>query len=183
MLADTLSAAVAYTATNIDDLFLLMLLYAQTDTKVGRGRILVGRYLSMLLLTAVSLGGALGARMLPDLVIRLLGLIPIALGVKAIFEGDGDGANSAEPTALGTAALSIASGADNIGVYIPLFAGYTIGGMIAAVVVFALLTLALCMLGQRLMSLGWLHGLLEKHKRWLVPAVLIMLGVGILLGI
>ena len=84
MLQTTLTAILCYTSTNIDDLFLLTLLCAQADSKAGQRSILTGHCLGIGALTAVSLLGAFGLQFIADeRLVRLLGLIPILLGIRS----------------------------------------------------------------------------------------------------
>ena len=84
MLQTILTAILCYTSTNIDDLFLLTLLCAQADSKAGQRSILTGHCLGIGALTAVSLLGAFGLQFIADeRLVRLLGLIPILLGIRS----------------------------------------------------------------------------------------------------
>ena len=84
MLQTILTAILCYTSTNIDDLFLLTLLCAQADSKTGQRSILTGHCLGIGALTAVSLLGAFGLQVIADeRLVRLLGLIPILLGIRS----------------------------------------------------------------------------------------------------
>ena len=78
------------------------------------------------------------------------------------------------------ALITIANGADNIGVYIPLFAGFSLWQMGTALSVFSLMTGLWCLLSIRLSDLPVLQKLLRKYKPVLIPAVYILLGLYIL---
>ena len=125
MLQTILTAILCYTSTNIDDLFLLTLLCAQADSKAGQRSILTGHCLGIGALTAVSLLGAFGLQVIADeRLVRLLGLIPILLGIRSWRQTKVDDAPSLSRATLGTSGiflLTIANGADNVGVYIPAF--------------------------------------------------------------
>ena len=86
MLNTAITSIVSFISTNIDDIFLLMILYAQTARKQERCWILVGRYIGTGALLAISFLGVLGLELISDQCIRLLGLIPIVLGIKAWAE-------------------------------------------------------------------------------------------------
>ena len=57
----------------------------------------------------------------------LLGLIPIALGIRGLLSTQ-DGQPKVATNTVAVAAVTIANGADNISVYTPLFR--TIGGIV-----------------------------------------------------
>ncbi len=182
-----LTAVTAFAATNIDDIFLLMLLFAQTRSRRDRLRITAGQYLGVGLLFAASLAGARAARALPPQVLPLLGLVPLALGVRELLEGLRRPANRSDdapppaPGVLSVALLTVSNGADNLGVYIPLFSGYAAPQLAAAGLVFAAMTALWCFLGCRLAGLPAVNRLLRRCRPVLVPAVLIFLGISILL--
>ena len=182
-----LASVISYISTNLDDLFLLTFLYLQLTSR-GRWRILAGRFLGIGALVAVSLLGAYGLTFVPEQYIRLLGLVPIGLGVKEWLayrrDGEDDEAEAADGRAAGlssAALLTIASGADNIGVYIPLFAGFSGGQIGIMLMIYALMTILFCLVGERLAELPRLRGLLERYQHILVPVIFIALGIYILL--
>ena len=130
MLTTLITCIGAYIGTTVDDIFVLMLLFSQAEDLSHRKGILQGQCLGIAVLAGVSLLGAAGLQLLPDWSIGLMGLIPLALGVREIVRNTKGKEEKSAPTAasiLRVALLAIANGADNIGVYIPLFAGYDMG--------------------------------------------------------
>lgn len=182
MLENVVTAAAAFAATNVDDLFVLMLLFGQAENRPERRKIVLGQYLGIAVLTAVSLVGAAGLGLIAESRLRLLGLVPLALGIRAWLNR-----NREETTAVSAlsvpavAALTVSGGGDNIGVYLPLLARMDAGGKAAAVVVFALLCGLWCALGSRLAVLPVVEKIISRHKGWLVPAVFLLIGLSILL--
>src|SRR6185437_13493940 len=94
-------------------------------------RIVLGQYLGFAAILAVAVAAAFGATFLPESAVPYLGLLPLALGLKAAWQvwrdrADGDEddppARSGGPKALEVAAVTFANGGDNIGVYVPVFA-------------------------------------------------------------
>jgi len=96
---------------------------------------------------AVSVVGALGARLLPDTAIAYFGLVPLLLGIRAAWvawrhrRDDQDDQEVGGRAGLGTAtvaAVTFANGGDHIGVYVPVFAVAGPSGMPAYVIAFLL---------------------------------------------
>jgi len=100
-----LSALGSFIATNVDDIFVLMLLFsqakAQTQSSNGlthnmemKGNriynrdIVIGQYLGFGILVLISLLATFGVTLIPDEWVGLLGLIPIYLGVKLFIKGE-----------------------------------------------------------------------------------------------
>lgn len=175
-----MAAVALYSATNLDDIVLLTVLYAGAGGRAARRRILAGRYLGTAVLTGVSILGSRGAQLLPERYVGLLGILPILLGIRAILaRGDDDAAPDAVSTAS-VAMLTISSGADNLGVYIPAFAAYTGAQLTVTAAFFAAMTAVLCIAAERLAGLPLVGEKIKKYKRIIVPVVLIALGVMIL---
>jgi cadmium resistance protein CadD (predicted permease) len=73
----------AFVATNIDDVFVLMLFFSSNFQK---SHIVIGQYLGIGLLVAISTLGSLLALVVPQYIIGLLGLVPIAIGVIRLVQ-------------------------------------------------------------------------------------------------
>ena len=107
-----------------DDLVLLILFHSQARTRGQRLSILVGQVGGIGILVLISLVGSyLASRMLEGWVIGLLGFIPIVLGIKAMLGRDEEKEELVKAGRKGLLAtvtlVTIASGGDNLGVYIP----------------------------------------------------------------
>ena len=176
-----LASVAAFAATNLDDLLVLMLLFGQAEDRLSRGKICLGQLLGIGVLTLASVAAALGLRMVPGQYVRLLGAVPILLGVRAWLDRDEDEERASAVGVLSTALLTVANGGDNLGVYIPLLTGFSAGQLALCAAVFAVMTLLWCLLGSRLAALPRVGGFIQRYKGFLVPVVLILLGVSILL--
>ncbi|HEY9649922.1 MAG TPA: cadmium resistance transporter, partial [Coleofasciculaceae cyanobacterium] len=74
----------AFVATNIDDIIILLLFFAQVDAKFRRRHIVFGQYLGFTLLILASLPGFFGGLLVPHEWIGLLGLLPIVIGITQL---------------------------------------------------------------------------------------------------
>ena len=179
MITSIFASIIAYISTNIDDIFVLMILLAQTP-KGTKGRLVAGHFLGVGILTAVSMLGALGLQNLPLRYVGILGLVPICLGIKAWFHRDDEEMEAKAAGLLSMATITLGNGADNIGVYIPLFAGYGLWQLGVLVGVFAVMIALWCTIAKRLADLPLLKRFLMGHKGVIVPVVFIALGVYIM---
>ena len=84
---------------------------------------------------------------------------------------------------MGVAAVTLANGADNVGIYVPLFASHPAGSIALIIWVFLALVGVWCYAGYRLGTHPSIGGLLSRYGRRLMPYVLIALGASIVLGI
>lgn len=197
LMQQVITAGGAFMATNVDDIVVLTLLFSRLPHRGRALPLMVGQVLGFSLLVLISLLGVFGRQTLPHGGLALLGLLPIALGVRrwqqagglaiapppAIDDSpSGSGLTGAGPLAelLGMAGLTLANGSDNIGVYLPLFAQADRATVTVTLVTFAA-ALALWMaLAWSLTRAPALAPLLQRYGSALVPAVLIGLGLLIL---
>lgn len=192
-----MAAAGAFTATNFDDILILSLLFSRVDQQFRGRHIVVGQVLGFALLVSISLGGQLSRTLVPLSWLGLLGLLPISLGISGLIEGlalRSSTPAAADPSALpplaagsplgsvvSVAALTVANGSDNIGVYLPLFAQATGPRLTVILLTFAVGLLLWCLLAWQLTRLPGLAESLRRQALWLMPLVLILLGSQVLL--
>jgi cadmium resistance protein CadD (predicted permease) len=74
----------AFVSTNIDDLFILMVFFA--TPRFPSSQIVLGQYIGMGSLIGVRLAGSLITLILPHNLIGLIGLFPIAIGIKELLD-------------------------------------------------------------------------------------------------
>lgn len=85
------------------------------------------------------------------------------------------------PVALNVFLVTIANGADNIGVYIPLFTRLNILELITTIIIFLLLIAVWCFIGERLTNFPYMKHTIQKYKNVVVPLVFIVIGLFILI--
>ena len=178
MLTAILTSIIAYISTNIDDIFVLMILLAQAKAK---GRLIAGHFLGVGLLTLLSMLGAVGLQQLSLKYVGILGLVPIALGIRAWFCRNGEDMEAKSVGLWGMATITLGNGADNVGVYIPLFTGFSDGERISAVMIFGVMTALWMWLANALAEFPKIKAFLERYKAIAIPVVFIALGVFIIL--
>lgn len=79
----------AFVSTNIDDLFILMVFFA--TLRLPSIQIILGQYIGMGSLIGISLVGSLITLIVPRNIIGLIGLFPIAIGIKELLESNNKG--------------------------------------------------------------------------------------------
>ncbi len=186
----------AFVATNIDDLVILLLFFVQVNLAFRRWHIVVGQYLGFAGLVIASLPGFLGSLILPDRWIGLLGLIPVAIGLSRLLNRDSEQSQieeeitQSEPSSIASfiapqtytvAAITVANGSDNIGIYVPLFASSNLVNLLVIIGVFFLLVGVWCYAAYKLTSQSAIAHLVTHYGNTVVPYVLIGLGVFIVL--
>jgi cadmium resistance protein CadD (predicted permease) len=90
MIETVITAVLAFASTNVDDLFILMMLFTVTSQSFRPHHILSGQYLGIITLIAISVIGSLIGIVIPKVYIGLLGFFPIYLGIRKFFSKDDD---------------------------------------------------------------------------------------------
>ncbi|MEG2937767.1 MAG: cadmium resistance transporter, partial [Vagococcus sp.] len=78
--------------------------------------------------------------------------------------------------------LTLLNGTDNIVVYVSLFSPLSVGAMFLSIIIFLIMTAFWCLMAMKLVSHKGVSEKLIKYKRYLVPVVLIYVGLNMLFG-
>jgi cadmium resistance protein CadD (predicted permease) len=173
-----------FASTNIDDLFVLLGLFS--DPRYRRSDVVLGQYAGIAILFGVSVAASLISLALAPEYVGLLGLAPIAIGLKRLLELRGGGAEEAGEAAgsganiVAVASVTVANGGDNIGIYTPLFAIRPAGDIAIVAIVFVAMTAAWLFAAYRLTVHPRLGAPIRRYGPQVVPFVLIGLGIMIL---
>lgn len=187
-----ISAIGVYISTSIDYLIVLIILFAQLSQNKQKWHIYAGQYLGTGLLVGVSLVAAYVVNFVPEAwMVGLLGLIPIYLGIRFAIVGEGEEEeeeeiierleqSKANQLFWTVTLLTIASGGDNLGIYIPYFASLDWAQTLVALLVFAICIIIFCELSRVLSSIPLISETIGKYERIIVPLVFIPLGLYIM---
>lgn len=187
-----ISAIGVYISTSIDYLIILIILFAQLSQNKQKWHIYAGQYLGTGLLVGASLVAAYVVNFVPEAwMVGLLGLIPIYLGIRFAIVGEGEEEeeeeiierleqSKANQLFWTVTLLTIASGGDNLGIYIPYFASLDWSQTLVALLVFAIVIIIFCELSRVLSSIPLISETIEKYERIIVPLVFIPLGLYIM---
>ena len=182
--------------TNVDDLLLLAAFFS--DPHLGARSIVLGQFLGMGALVLGSAAAAWASLAVPEGYAALLGVVPLALGLRKLWElrrgqfaakADRSAVRAAEERAerrthsqvLAVAVVTVANGADNLGAYIPLF---TRDPQLVTVyaLVFGVMTALWCFAGYRLVKNRVIGDQICRYGHVALPTVLTALGLWILAG-
>lgn len=192
------AAITSFVATNLDDILILTIFYAQVSDTFRPQHIVSGQYLGFTAIILASLPGFFGGLILPKTLIGLLGFIPIFIGITKLFSRQRDSPEIQEvsldfcsqnntpvrskfsqlfnPQISKVAAVTFANGGDNIGIYISLFATTTPLQLSITLVVFYLLIAVWCYLAYWLTRHSVFTKIFSKYGHSVIPFVLIALG-------
>jgi cadmium resistance transport/sequestration family protein len=186
----------AFTATNIDDIVILLLFFSQVNATFRPRHIVVGQYLGLTVLVIFSLPGFFGGLILSPHWIGLLGLMPMAIGISSLVNSEDastqekteieefDDLNITSffaPQTYSVAAVTIANGSDNISVYVPLFASSSFASLLIIIILFFALLAVWCCVAEKLTYQSTIAQLITRYGNYFVPFVLMALGAFIVL--
>jgi cadmium resistance protein CadD (predicted permease) len=184
---------VLFIATNLDDLFLLMAFFSRKEYRAWQ--VVLGQFIGFSAILLISLVGAAVALIIPENLIQLLGIFPLGIGLYELYQSwygkqddDEDELPIQTPTAsfhkvLSIAAITLANGGDNFGVYIPTFASLGWANTLLMCVVFLFMVAVWCILPYGLVNHRHWGKTIKRWGNGLLPFVLIVLGILILLGV
>ncbi|GEN50743.1 CadD family cadmium resistance transporter [Alkalibacterium pelagium] len=192
MFQTLLTASGVYVSTSIDYLFILIIIFAQLDRSSRRGQVYAGQFLGTGILVGVSLIAAFIVSYIPEeWIIGLLGLIPIYLGIHFARVGEEDADEEAILDKMNqrqssrlfwtVTLLTIASGGDNLGIYIPYFSTLTWSEVIIVLVVFSIGMIGLVEASRLLSDIPGVSETIEQYERFIIPVVFVTLGLYILI--
>ena len=168
-----------FAATNVDDALLLTFFFAR---RIPGRRIVAAQYIGFGAIILVSLIAAWAALAIPHRWIRFLGLLPVAMGVRQLL---GTRRTEASPASIGSsdivslAFVTLSNGADNVGVYVPLFVKDR-AYLWLILTVYATMVAMWCAAGRRLGTHPPVLRMVDKWGHWAVPLVFIALGIYVL---
>ena len=188
------TAVAVFIATNLDDLFVLMIFFSNKEFKTKQ--IVLGQYIGVMALIATSALSYFLQLIIPLNWIGLLGILPIIIGLKKLKDLKDKKEISANynvneenksyfskvrsSKSLLVALISFINGGDNIEVYIPLFASISLNQMFIVISVFLIMILIWCYISFNLVEDRIVGDKIKKYGHIILPFVLIFLGIIIL---
>jgi cadmium resistance protein CadD (predicted permease) len=181
-----LTSILAFISTNIDDVFLLMLFFGNKHFK--EHEIVIGQYLGIASLIAVSFGLSFVGLVIDKAYIGLLGFLPIYFGVRGLLQLNAKQEGEEKivkplnnrSNIFTVAGTTIANGGDNIGIYAPLFAVLDRPQQLSMISIFFVMTAIWCLLAKYFTKHPLIAKGIDKYGHVLTPFVLIFLGIYIL---
>ncbi|MFA9517302.1 cadmium resistance transporter [Halopenitus sp. H-Gu1] len=181
--------------TNLDDILVLTVFFTRVDGSLRSWHVVSGQYVGFAVLLFVSVLGYLGAVRIPKELVGLLGLIPLAIGLRgavAAWRGQSDGDDvipgidhrteaSGWQNVSVVASVTVANGGDNIAIYVPLFATRSAGQVSGILLVFGVLIAIWCGIGYLLADHPQTVRVIDRVGHVGIPLMFIGLGGYILI--
>jgi cadmium resistance protein CadD (predicted permease) len=182
-------AAVAFVATNADNLLLLFAFLADHSYKAWQ--VIVGYALGMVAILALSWLVAWFAHFLRPDYVGLLGVVPIGLGLKRLYDRFVRHADSAEPASssrpthsqiITVALADVAHGPDTIILFSALLADADLVAQFSISIAYLVLVIGWSSLGFFLLGHPRVRGPAQRYGNQLSPYLLIGVGIYIVLN-
>ncbi|WP_129044485.1 cadmium resistance transporter [Companilactobacillus metriopterae] len=177
----------AYCSTSIDYLIILTILFSGIKTKNQRWVIYWGDFLGTSVLIGVSLLFGLVLNFVPDeWILGLLGIIPIIFGIKILISNDDDSEVSAQFSknnhiVMNVAIITVTScGADNLGIYIPVFSQINISEIPIMLITFFIMMSIFCYIGYLISKAPGISSILDRWQKYITSSIYIIIGSYIL---
>jgi cadmium resistance protein CadD (predicted permease) len=198
ILATIFVAVMAFVATNLDDLILLTVFFANND--YSNLSIVLGQYLGVSLLLIICAMAYFFKFIIPPQYLAIFGILPIAIGLKNLLNLRNDNLNhkyiqmdselkvnvkkaKSSKKAVQVASTTFANGGDNIGIYIPLFISVDIFQITTITIIFFVMIGLWCFISYYMVKNRIIGFKLQKYGHLILPFVLITIGIGVLTGV
>ncbi|HAT54771.1 MAG TPA: permease [Lactobacillus sp.] len=184
MIQAILTGATAYISTGIDYLVILMIIFGSTR-RSDKWLVYIGDLLGTTILVGASLILALILGFVPEeWMLGLLGIIPIVMGLKQLFFGDNDDDSAIEnrmqkraSVVVNVVIVTIATcGADNIGIYVPIFTNAKPNEIIVILLTFLVMLTLFWLAGYWLVRIPSVANFLNRWSRYITGIVYVSLG-------
>ena len=182
-------AAIAFLATNADNLLLLFAFLADRSYKTWQ--VIVGYALGMVAILALSWLVAWFAHFLRPDYVGLLGVVPIGLGLKRLYDQFVRHTDSAEPASskrsthsqvITVALADVAHGPDTTILFSALLADADLVAQFSISITYLVLVIGWCSLGFFLLRHPRVRGPAQRYGNHLSPYLLIGVGIYIVLN-
>ena len=189
------AAIIAFLTTEMDDLLVLFVLFSSSFRKRDKFAVVIGKYAGLAFLIGVCtlLGVVINSVVVePGRILGLLGFVPIVIGIHyAVSELTGEEEESCNNIALETLGfimlvaesfiITIASGGDNVAVYISFFSTLKADELLVVCLVFCILQAVWCAIAIAVMGAASIRNYIQESSGVIVPLLFIVLGIYILL--
>jgi cadmium resistance protein CadD (predicted permease) len=167
-----------FVVTNVDAIAMLVTYFA--DPKLRARDVWIGQLAGGAVLIALSLAGSLLSLVVRSEFLGVLGAVPIVLGITKLIDRDDDDEESQPRNrggVLSVALATMASGGDNVGAYVPIFATRSHHDLAVTVAMFVVMLVVWCWLCTALVKRPRVAPRVHRIATWVTPFVFIGLGV------
>lgn len=175
----------AFVATNLDNLILLIALFARFERR--QKLVAAGYFAGMLIIGAIGLAIGKATDLFPVEYLGYLGIIPVWLGVSALiklYRGNSAGSNIREDkdhaVFAATLITQLSNGSDTVVTFSILFADSNPATDWLIALSFVLMLFVFASTAYFSLRHRWLSNTLERYGKYITPFILISVGLYVL---
>lgn len=182
-----LTVILAFFATNIDDMIILIFLFSLGTKYFTKNQIIIGQQMGMFSILLVCFSILFGISFVDKEYLKFLGFIPIILGIKEFFSKRNEEIkeqldNYKKVGVLKIALLALVNSGDNIGVYVSLFSKMNYVFLIFVGILYMLLTFFWCLIAWYISKKMINFEKIDLFSHKFFSLVLIIIGFYIIFG-
>lgn len=185
-----LTMIVTFIATGIDEMVILILLFAHAKNQNQIRQVYIGQQIGMTFIILLTLLAVYGiASFFTGKWTGIIGFLPIIIGLMELLEGDEENENEAllqksaifSNLSLRVALVAIVGGAEELAIYIPYFTSLHSQDMLLALITFVIMVPVWCAICHRLGSMNKVYQVIKRYERVIIPIVFIGIGLNVLI--
>ena len=188
-MATIITIIITFIATGIDEMLVLILLFAHAKSQKQIRQVYMGQQIGMTFILILVVIAVSGISFFTGKWTGLLGLLPIFIGIMELFEGDEDNEGKGildkismfSNLTLRVAIIAIAGGAEELAIYIPYFTSLNWNEVILAIMAFIIMIPIWSAICHMIGSMKNVYYFVKRFQRIVIPVVFIGIGLKVLL--
>jgi cadmium resistance transport/sequestration family protein len=188
-MATIITIIITFIATGIDEMLVLILLFAHAKSQKQIRQVYIGQLIGMTFILILVVIAVSGISPFTGKWTGLLGLLPIFIGIIELFEGDEDNEGKGildklsmfSNLTLRVAIIAIAGGAEELAIYIPYLTSLNWNEVILAIFAFIIMIPIWSAICHMVGSMKQVYYFVKRFQRFVIPVVFIGIGLKVLL--
>jgi cadmium resistance transport/sequestration family protein len=189
-MATILTIIITFIATGIDEMLVLILLFAHARNQQQIRQVYIGQQIGMTFILMLVIIAISGISTFAGKWTGLLGILPIILGIMELMEDEDDDDDSPgilnkismfSNLSVRVAIIAIVGGAEELAIYVPYFTSLNWDEVILAIIIFIIMIPIWSAICHMVGSMKNIYQFVKRFQRIIIPVVFIGIGIKVLL--
>ncbi|WP_047984770.1 cadmium resistance transporter [Ornithinibacillus californiensis] len=188
-MATIITIVITFIAAGIDEMLVLILLFAHAKNKKQMRQVYIGQQAGMTVILFIILIALYGVSFFTGKWTGLLGILPIVIGLMELFDGDEDEESDAilrkttifSNLTTRVAIVAIVGGSEELAIFVPYFTTLNSNELMIAVLTFFVMIFIWSGICHVLGSTKNVYKVVKRYERIIIPVVFIGIGMKVLL--
>lgn len=189
-MATILTIIITFIATGIDEMLVLILLFAHARNQQQIRQVYIGQQIGMTFILLLVIIAISGISTFAGKWTGLLGILPIILGIMELMEDEDDDDDSPgilnkismfSNLSVRVAIIAIVGGAEELAIYVPYFTSLNWDEVILAIITFIIMIPIWSAICHMVGSMKNIYQFVKRFQRIIIPVVFIGIGIKVLL--